>query len=126
MGLRSVVGVRYAMLPLGGFWDGVCHARGSGDPWRPDEDTVLPLCNLGYARGYCDRFPQEDGPDAVRFAILGDDGSSIRLRYTAERDHYPHAHGALELSRPLAGPPIGELLARQAQAYVNSYLRRHD
>ena len=117
------------MLPLGDFWDGVCQAQTSGNPWRPDEDTVLSLCNIGYARGCCARFPHADGPDAVRFAVSGDDGFSVRLHYTLERDHHPYAYGPLEFRRKegvLAETSISELLARQAEAYVKSYLRRKD
>ena len=129
LGQRREIGVRCAMLPLGDFWDGTCHARTSANLWQPVEDTALPLCNIGYARGACARFPQGDGPDAVRFVILGDDGSSIRLHYAIERDHYPYAHGALEFSRDtgvFSDAPTNELFAHQAQAYVKSYLRRKD
>jgi hypothetical protein len=129
VGQRREINVRFAMLPLGDFWDGVCHAQTSGNPWQPGEDTVLTLCNIGYARGHCVRFPQEDGPDAVRFVVSGDDASSVRLHYTLERDHHPYAHGPLEFSRKegvLADTAVNKLLACQAQAYVKSYLRRKD
>lgn len=115
-----------AVLPLGDAWDGLCTAL-PGPPWKPGEDAIRSLCNLGYARGSCERFPCDAGPDAVRFAVSRDDGASVRIRYVVERDHHPFAQGPLEYS--LAGetfidPPAGEALGRQARAYVESYLRR--
>ena len=114
-----------AMLPLGDLWSGVCCA-GTPQPWHPDDATLKPLCNLGYARGACRRFPAE-GPDAARFAVREDDGARLRIYYVLERDHHPFAHGPLEFSSIggtcLGGSP-GETVARQAQAYVASYLRR--
>jgi hypothetical protein len=115
-------GPENAMLPLGGVWDGLCCAA-PADPWQPDLSTLQRLCNLGYARGNCGRFPGGDGPDAVRFAISGDDGVTVRLYYVIERDHHPFAHGPLD--HPDA--PVGNsspLLAPQAGAYLHSYLRR--
>ena len=115
-------GPENAMLPLGGVWDGLCRAV-PGEAWQPDRATLQPLCNLGYARGICARFPNGDGPDAVRFAVAGDDGANVRLYYVIERDHHPFAHGRLD---DLDGPPgnSSPLLARQAGAYIRSYLRR--
>jgi hypothetical protein len=117
--------VRDAMLPLGDSWSGLCRAI----PDRlsaPDESALRPLCNLGYARGNCPRFPAADGPDAVRFTISRDSGDSIGIYYVVERDHHPFAHGRLEYT-PAAGTlstAPGEILARQAVAYVESYRRR--
>lgn len=110
------------MLPLGGAWEGVCCAV-AGEPWQPDRASLQPLCNMGYARGTCARFPDGDGPDAVRFAVSGDDGTSVRLYYVIERDHHPFAHGPLD---DLEGPPgnASALLVRQAAAYLQSYRRR--
>ena len=103
-------------------------------PCRPsnnraaDESALRPLCNLGYARGVCPRFPTDDGgPDAARFTIRQDDGASLRLYYVLERDHQPFAHGPLEFPLDRDGPttaPAGSLTGRQARAYVASYLRR--
>jgi len=120
-------GPENAMLPLGGVWDGLCRTV-PGEPWQPDRATMQALCNLGYARGSCARFPSRDGPDAVRFAIAGDDGATVRLYYVIERDHHPFAHGAFAqgpLDR-LDGPAgnSSPLLARQAAAYIQSYRRR--
>lgn len=114
------------MLPLGGCWSGVCRAAPEL-PLEPDEALLRPVCNMGYARGRCVRFPARSGPDAVRFTVRADDGSSVRIYYVVERDHHPFAHGPLEYSRALGSlvePPPDGNLGRQAQAYVNSYLRR--
>jgi hypothetical protein len=115
-----------SMLPLGDAWAGVCRAA-PDRPWPPDHATLLPLCNIGYARGICARFPSEAGPDAVRFAIRADDGLRLRLDYVIERDHHPFAHGIVEYSidrRSFLDMPSGDAVARQARAYVESYLRR--
>jgi hypothetical protein len=115
-----------AMLPLGDRWTGVCHAR-PDLPAQPDEANLRPLCNLGYARGSCTRFPDSDGPDAVRFAIFRDEAGLIGISYVVERDHHPFAHGRLEYAAEagaFAVPPSSGILARQAQAYAESYRRR--
>lgn len=115
------------MLPLGGAWSGVCRADSSG-PWQPDSAARERRCNLGYARGACPRFPDDEGPDAIRFTIVRDDGAVLRLYYVAERDHHPFAHGPLEYAcaaSAIAGPQAGsEILEAQAAAYAASYLRR--
>ena len=115
-----------AILPLGDRWAGVCRAV-ADLPWQPEEAIVGRLCNLGYARGTCARFPSGEGPDAVRFTVSGDQGASLRIDYVLERDHHPFAHGPLHYSVASAAfvdPPAGETMRRQAQAYVESYLRR--
>lgn len=114
------------MLPLGDAWTGFCRAV-PDQPFRPDDSLLDPFCNLGYARGHCARFPADDGPDAVRFTIVSDDGASLRLYYVLERDHRPFAHGPLEFSvaqNELATPAEGGLTSLQARAYAASYLRR--
>lgn len=117
---------RAAMLPLGGHWTGICRAI-PGPAAQPDAATLRALCNLGYARGFCPCFPEGDGPDAVRFTISADDGATLRLYYVVERNHHPFAHGPLTYSQTLAAfaePPADRNLRVQAQAYVESYLRR--
>ena len=121
-----------ATLPLGAWWKGVCHAV----PGAPQADTQAAggscgdtICYLGYARGECARFPEGQGPDAVRFTISSHDGAAIRIYYVVERDHHPFAHGRLEYSPATAAfvtPPETTTLERQAQAYVESFLRRKE
>ena len=117
---------RSAMLPLGDAWDGTCRAV-AGATWEPGENTLLTCCNLGYARGDCARFPCDDGPDAARFTISGDDEHAIHLYYVLERDHLPLAHGPLEFSRAeekFTGTPTSDDVERLGRAYVQSYLSR--
>jgi hypothetical protein len=119
-----------ALLPLGDWWEGFCHAM----PDAPNAEIGAPrnrfcdtACNLGYARGECARFPAGDGPDAVRFTVSSHRDAVIGICYVVERDHHPFADGRLEYSTTAAAfaiPPATATLARQAQAYVESYLRR--
>jgi hypothetical protein len=124
-GTRAV-SPRDPMLPLGDAWAGVCRAT-AGQPSPPDEAAIRPLCNLGYARGKCARFPIGDGPDAVRFSILAEHQGGVRISYVVERDHHHFAHGVLDYSTAtgtFAERPAGETLERQAQAYAETYRRR--
>jgi hypothetical protein len=117
---------RSAMLPLGDAWDGVCRTV-VDSPFQPDETTLLSLCNMGYARGRCSRFPAGDGPDAARFTIAAAEPDTVRLYYVYERDHHPWSHGPLEFSRvsaSFADQSAGEATLGLARAYVKSYLRR--
>ena len=118
---RAGSGSQHARLPLGDFWSGVC--RAGSEP----EDAALPCCNLGYARGNCSRFPENQDLDAVRFGVAAEDAAAVRIRYIIERQHHPFAHGWLEYSleaKAFAHSPADEILHRQARAYLTSYLRR--
>ncbi len=121
-----------AMLPLGAWWKGVCLAVPGAPPAETGAagDSFCDTnCNLGYARGECARFPAGEGPDAVRFTISSHESTAIHIYYVIERDHHPFAHGRLEYAPATAAfvtPPETVTLARQAQAYVESYLRRKE
>jgi hypothetical protein len=112
-------------LPLGDPYAGVCRAD-PGREWRPDENTLRVSCNVGYAAS-CRRFPRGEGPDAIRFSVIGDEAGALRIFYVAERGHTALEHGALEYSsnqgKFLSEHP-NQLLNEQAQAYAESYLRR--
>lgn len=120
---------RSALLPLGALWAGVCRA-GAAELGPPEEASVRRLCQLGYARDNCCRFPANDaGADAVRFTISRDDGQLLHLHYVLERDHHPYAHGSLEYQRGsarLVRAPQNEIVRRQAEAYITSYLRQKE
>jgi hypothetical protein len=115
------------MLPLGDEWVGLCRA-GEGPACEPDAHSLSTVCNLGYARGACERFPVDAaGADAVRFTVARDNEVDVAVYYVMERDHHPFAHGGLEYSRATAdfvSLPATANLHRQASAYVSSYLRR--
>jgi hypothetical protein len=113
-------------MPLGDLWLGLCMAD-TATPFRPDDHTLSELCNMGYARGRCPRFPQAPGADAVRFCISRDSGDLVQVMYAIEQNHHPHAHGTVEYARSAGTFGAGELdanLESQARAYVSSYLRR--
>jgi hypothetical protein len=109
-------------LPLGDPFRGLCQAH-AGDPSESQHE----LCNTGYARGRCDRFPSDSAADAVRFSVTGDQDGAVKLVYIVEKNHAPAEHGLLEYSIPesrLLNGHISETLAAQAGAFVESYLRR--
>src|SRR5579862_5854447 len=118
--------VRAPRLPLGDPYAGTCHVD-PADVVELAESRQRELCNCGYARGRCDRFPNDSAADAVRFSITGEEPGTIWLVYIVEKDHVPAEHGALEYRIPsgqLNGPHTSELLSRQAVAFLESYLRR--
>jgi hypothetical protein len=82
---------------------------------------------MGYARGTCSRFPIAPGPDAVRFTIASDSGRTIVLSFAIEKNHHPHAQGALEFSREdgrfIVDYP-DPVIEKQAGAYLATYMRR--
>ncbi len=110
----------HGILPLGDAWAGECRAH--PEPVQPDADVTLRLCNLGYARERCPHFP--GGPDAVRFAIRSRAGDTVSVYCVIEKDYLPFAHGPLEVGPQGCAGFAGEIVARQARAYVESYLRR--
>jgi hypothetical protein len=110
-----------ALFPLGDSWTGLCHA----DPANPAMPDRTQTCNFGYARGRCERFPDDGGPDAVRFTVSRADSQFVQIYFVQERDHHPFAHGPIELPLESSSVPAPtSLLARQAAAYVESYRRR--
>ena len=112
--------------PLGALYSGVCRARPS-HPVAPDLGTLREYCNFGYARGRCEGFPPDSGPDAVRFGIAGDNGGLVRIHYVAERDHHPFAYTLLEYdtaANALLTPAEQEITRNQAGVYLEHYLSR--
>jgi len=112
-------------VPLGDLWRGACTA--GSIPYRPEDSVASELCNMGYARGRCERYARGSAGDAIRFLIARDENDLIRVAYVVEQDHHPAAHGTLEYFRSagaFAGDAGNPMLASQALAYVTSYLRR--
>jgi len=118
--------VRPPRFPLGDPFSGACHAR-PADIVEPPEARQRELCNCGYARGRCERFPGDSAADAVRFSVTDDSASRLRLVYVVEKDHAPAEHGILEYvidDARLNGPLISDILLQQARAFLESYLSR--
>ena len=85
-------------LPLGQAWGGICVAPGFASH-EPEESEQRNICNTGYARGRCERFPSNSEADAVRFSA-GRDGAIV---YILEKDHSPVRFGIVsdQLESPL-------------------------
>ncbi len=118
--------VRPPRFPLGDPFGGACHAH-PADIIEPPEAHQRELCNCGYARGRCDRFPGDGAADAVRFSITDETPAKVALVYVVEKDHAPAEHGTLEYAiddARLEGPPISNVLMQQARAFLESYQRR--
>ena len=118
--------VRPPRFPLGDPFGGACHAQ-PAEIVEPPEARQRELCNCGYARGRCDRFPGDSAGDAVRFSVTEDIASKVSVVYIVEKDHAPAEHGTLEYlieDARLDGPPISDILVQQALAFLESYLDR--
>jgi hypothetical protein len=113
-------------LPLGDPYRGVCCSEPSRS-FHPPESSQRDVCNHGYARGRCDRFPGDSPGDAIRFSITGDDGARLRLTFIVEKDHAPADHGAIEgRAEEIQSIRLREndVMSGQARAFLESYLRR--
>jgi hypothetical protein len=104
-------------LPLGDAFSGLCSAPGTAV--QPDETQMRAVCNLGYGREACDHFPPGSATDAIRFHVSKDEGELINIQYVFEKDCWPSEHGD-------AAALTNETLRRQAQAFLESYLRRRN
>ncbi len=102
-------------LPLREAWDGVCVV----DLEAPAEQEQREICNTGYARGRCPRFPSNAEADAVRFSAALDADGALRVVFILERDHAPLRHGLLIFSEgKFRGDPLENPMLQQAQAFV--------
>ena len=103
-------------MPLGATFSGECRLKASVQPEPGDSQPTkqLDLCNSGYARGLCPRFPANAPADAVRFSLLI---SVDEIIYILEKDHAPLEHGRLGLDR-LDGDTT---LLAQARAFVGAH-----
>ena len=118
--------VRPPRFPLGGLFGGACHAH-PDEVVEPPETQQRELCNCGYARGRCDRFPGDGSADAVRFSVTDETEGRVAVLYVLEKDHAPVEHGTLEYSiddASLMQSRLGDILAQQARTFIESYLGR--
>lgn len=112
-------------MPLGDPYDGECRADAA--TYRPNDEELRKLCNLGYVRGKCPRFRHAHEVDAVRFTVSREVNDSIIVTYVQERDHRPFEHGKLEYqmgTQSFVSPHPEVNVHQQARAYVAAYLRR--
>ena len=108
--------------PLGRLWAGRCCAW--DPPREAPEGVLLSGCNLGYARGECERLP-DGAADAVRFSVVGADARFVQIRWLVERDTLPDNAGTARYEiagRCWQGLDGDALLERQAAFYVRAYL----
>lgn len=115
--LAGVDWIHAPRLPLIDLYRGICRA---GEPFEPDESIQREICNWGYPRGRCGRFPA-GSPDAVRFSVAEDAGT-LRIIYVFEKDGAPESSGIVDCSA-LSGAGI---LEKQIGAFAESYRRRVD
>ena len=117
-------------LPLGDAYTGEC--RSGPTPQQPADAVMRSLCNSGYARYgsgvlTCSCFPRNARADAIRFSVSTDQGDRIMLQYIFEKECWPLEYGELHYSvsaHSFATHPADEIVSRQAEAFVESYLRR--
>ena len=115
--------------PLIDLYFGVCRAPSKnvpGEVIEADESIQRDLCNCGYARGRCDRFPDDATADAVRFSVVSEAEGVLRIIWVVEREHVPVEHRELEYSvasGAFVEPPSSDIVLAQARAFVESYLR---
>ncbi len=114
---EPVAGSPARPMPLGDVYDGECRAQPDG--YRPTAEQLWTLCNLGYARHVCPRFPDTDGPDAVRFSLTEETPGTLRIHLVREKDHRLWDSSDLEYDKT-----SGLASNRLAEAYAESHLRR--
>lgn len=86
------------------------------------------VCNVGYGRHSCEQFPQGSTADAIRFHVAKDADSLIQIQYIFEKDCWPGERGTFDYSSPqqFSAAVADETLRRQAEAFLESYVRRRD
>jgi hypothetical protein len=118
-----------ARLPLGEGFAGECCAAESHV--TPAEDDLRDFCNLGYALHYerkCSRCPESREWDAIRVGVVGEDGTTVRLDYSCERDFAPVEHGVLIYDRTAAhwtSTHADPRVQLKAEAYLRVWMERH-
>lgn len=116
-------------LPLLDAYRGECHALDAVE--TPADELMRSVCNTGYGRGKCPRFPEAARADAARFHVADDgaaaDGGDVRLQFVLEKECRPVEHGELRYSIPakcFAAANVDGIIARQAAVFLEGYLRR--
>src|SRR5437879_2488668 len=104
-------GQTQAAMPLGNLYGGCCAA----DPASViPPDVLRSCCNLGYARGRCDRAAEADA-DSVRFIVHSHSEGATVIAWAMERNHHPIAVGKADAVDPATG---NATLDAQIRAYA--------
>lgn len=96
------------------------------EDWRPEPETSRELCNVGYARGRCPRFPSDAPADAVRFSAASNANDVLAIQFILEREYFPVDHGLLEYSVSTGAfrdSRADGLLLKQARGFAENHLR---
>jgi hypothetical protein len=104
-------------LPLGDAFSGEC--RASESAVQPDETRMRNVCNFGFGRHGCEQFPLSSTADAIRFHAASDSGELVKIQYVFENDCWPGERGD-------ATSLTSEVLRRQADVFLENYLRRRN
>jgi len=102
---------------LGELYDGRCSAD-TGVVVPPG--TLRRCCNRGYARNVCAP-AATSGADAFRFLVKADDGDTVTVAWSTERNHLPLAVGSTAVTATPASS--AEPLELQARACAAAYRR---
>jgi hypothetical protein len=106
--------------PLSGFSD-LHDGRCAAERELPiSSDTLRLCCNIGYARGVCERAAREE-VDAIRVLVKANRGGTIEVAWSMERNHHPVAVGSVEVT---GSASCDQPLERQARACAEAYLRQ--
>ena len=112
-------------MPLGEAYDGTCRAE-TDEVFQPSREVVRELCNCGYARGRCERFPVGAAGDAVRLSLMDEADGKLRMTWIIEAEHVPVEHGTIvyDLREGSMEGSQDAVMSAQVRALVATYLRR--
>ena len=119
-----------ARLPLVEEYEGLCLA--AAEPFTAPADTQFRLCNQGYPRGGCERFPSDETRSCLRYELLSRNENTLEVMIIAERDYAPVDWRVVRYSTATGAeePEISDAcmraqLAAFCRAYLNRYLTKH-
>ena len=86
------------------------------------------VCNTGYGRHSCEQFPTSSAADAIRFHVAQDAGELIHIQFIFEKECWPAQRGTADFSvkNGFSDGLPDKILRRQAEAFVESYLKRRN
>ena len=114
-----------ARLPLLDEYDGLCRAQAI--PLHAPTELRFAYCNQGYSRGYCGRFPADDGRSGLRYTITSRNAATLEILWIEEQEFVPlrwHSVRYLPASSQFDPEPSNECMRAQLLAFCRSYLRR--